>query len=183
MSLKPRQFKECAVCTKPFQVFQSTQKVCSMGCAVKHKQVTEIRRDAKARREATKQQERSAWVDKAQKAFNAYIRARDRYRVCISCGIECGKMNAGHYRTTKAAPQLRFNTYNCHKQCEQCNTYKSANITEYRPNLVIKIGEDRVIALESDQRLASHNIEYLKRVTRIFNKRAKLYRSFPSSIA
>lgn len=80
----------------------------------------------------------------AQIAFNSFIRARDKGLNCISCDKNTGsKVNAGHYKTTAAYPQLRFDEDNCHLQCEKCNSFLSGNIEHYRPNLIKKIGRER----------------------------------------
>ena len=92
------------------------------------------------------------WADKAQIAFNAYIRARDG-KVCISCGTKKPDIQycAGHYRTRKAASQLRYNEDNVHSQCNNyCNMQNSGNIPMYRPALIAKIGQDRHDALISN---------------------------------
>lgn len=97
------------------------------------------------------------YLNDAQTEFNKYIRIRDKAAPCISCGTTnpCIQYAAGHFRTVAAASQLRFNEDNCHKQCNaNCNKHKSGNITEYRINLVKKIGQYRVEQIESDNRLA-----------------------------
>ncbi|MBW5405927.1 recombination protein NinG, partial [Morganella morganii] len=64
----------------------------------------------------------SYFAKQAQTAFNAYIRERDKDLPCISCGRHhTGQYHAGHYRTTKAMPELRFDEDNVHKQCSACN--------------------------------------------------------------
>jgi hypothetical protein len=57
-------------------------------------------------------------------------------------------MNAGHYRSVGACPELRFHPMNVHLQCEHCNSHLSGNIIEYRRRLATKIGVDRVEWLE-----------------------------------
>ena len=90
--------------------------------------------------------DRSYQLKKAQEAFNAFIRERDKGLPCISCGGTGNKMTAGHFKTDKS---LRFHPDNCHGQCWwNCNMNKSGNIAEYRPNLVLKIGDERVEYLE-----------------------------------
>jgi len=119
----------------------------------------------KADRKKLKQlQPLSHWLQLTQRVFNDYIRLRDRDKPCVSCGrSEAISWHAGHYRTTKAASQLRFNEDNCHKQCDRCNVYLSGNIEEYRKELVKRIGEDRVQALENNNELADYNPEVLEK--------------------
>ena len=91
----------------------------------------------------------SYWMKRAQTAFNAWVRARDAGRPCISCGrIHQGQNHAGHYRPAGSNPELRFEPDNCHLQCAPCNSHLSGNLTAYRPALIAKIGLERVEWLE-----------------------------------
>lgn len=81
---------------------------------------------------------------------------------CISCGTKTAfAWHAGHYRTTAAAPQLRFNPDNIWLQCSACNVHKSGNIEAYRAALVELIGEERVLALESNNETHRYTREEL----------------------
>ena len=118
------------------------------------------------------------YIKEAQTAVNKYIRARDSGKPCISCGNLPaqkfgGTMDAGHYRSRGAAGHLRFNTLNIHSQCVRCNRYKSGNAVDYRLELIKRVGVNLVDRLEADNEPKRFNIDYLKRVKRIFNKRAK----------
>lgn len=90
----------------------------------------------------------SYFIKQAQQAFNEFIRYRDREESCISCGRHHeGQYHAGHFRTTGANPELRFNEDNCHRQCAPCNNHLSGNLIAYRPALIAKIGQARFDAL------------------------------------
>jgi hypothetical protein len=124
------------------------------------------------RREAIKS--RSQWLKEAQEAFNAYIRARDYGKPCISCKKNTGaKMNAGHYRSVGAAPELRFNELNVHLQCEHCNSFLSGNIIEYRINLAKQIGIDNLEWLEGPHEPAKYTIEDAKRIKAEYKRKLK----------
>ena len=103
--------------------------------------------------------------------------------MCISCGATnpTGGWNAGHYRAIGSGKgkcnQLRFHVLNCWKQCVHCNRDLSGNQIEYRKSLVKKLGEERVQALENDNRIVKQDVEYLKRVTEIFNRRRRHLRA------
>lgn len=72
----------------------------------------------------------------------------DRHLPCISCGRHHdGQYHAGHFRTTGANPELRFDEDNCHRQCAPCNNHLSGNLISYRPALIAKIGQVRFDAL------------------------------------
>ena len=84
---------------------------------------------------------RSDHLREAQTVFNKFIRLRDEKAPCISCGRHHkGQYHAGHYRSTGACPELRFEELNVHKQCAPCNDHLSWNIVNYRINLIKKIG-------------------------------------------
>ena len=94
------------------------------------------------------------WVQMTQRAVNDYRRELllSHGHGCISCGTMTASVwHAGHYRTTAAAPQLRFTPDNIWLQCPSCNVHKSGNIEAYRSALVEMIGEERVLALESNK--------------------------------
>lgn len=123
----------------------------------------------------------SDYNKEAQAAVNAYIRARDFGKPCISCGAmpeqkRGGTMDAGHYRSRGAASHLRFNVLNIAGQCVRCNRYNSGNAVDFRIGLIERIGVDLVEKLESDNEPRKFDVDYLKRVKRIFNKRARWYK-------
>jgi hypothetical protein len=117
------------------------------------------------------------WMREAQDAFNGFIRVRDAGRPCISCDKPNDgyhQRHASHYRSVKACSALRFNTWNVHASCMQCNAILSGNLVEYRVRLTKKIGAGRVELLDNCNDIARYDIEYLKRVKRIFTKRANM---------
>lgn len=167
--------KKCPICKEHFMPRVPLQKVCSPKCAMEYaKQQSDKaeRKRIKERLDAIKP--RSAWIKEAQAAFNAYIRERDHALPCISCGRHHGGDNhAGHYRTTAAAPQLRYDEDNVHKQCCTCNTYQHGNIVEYRINLIKRIGEERVGRLESDNSVKKYSIDELKEIKETYKNKLK----------
>ncbi len=177
--------KPCRQCGTPFTPKNSLQAACGLECALqiartnRHKEeAARIRKQEKANRKRQREERErvkttSELTREAQTAFNSYIRARDRGKPCVSCGITYGQFHAGHYRTTKAASQLRFHTANCHSQCAQCNNSKSGNIVEYRKELVSRIGEDKVQWLENNQSVVRYDRDYLRRLKKIFRRRAR----------
>ncbi|KSE32250.1 recombination protein NinG [Pseudomonas aeruginosa] len=119
------------------------------------------RREIKARKEKLKS--RAEHLREAQAAFNEFIRLRDADQPCISCGRHHdGQYHAGHYRTVKAHPELRFEPLNVHKQCAPCNNHKSGDIVNYRINLVRKIGAENVEWLEGPHEPLKLTIEEIK---------------------
>jgi len=136
------------------------------------REAEESRKRLRERKAALKT--RSQWAREAQKEFNAYIRERDRALPCISCGRHHqGQWHAGHYRSVGAAPELRFNTLNVHKQCAPCNVHLSSNAVNYRIGLVDRVGIDAVLALESEAGPKRFSIDYLRRMKSVFGRRAR----------
>ena len=177
----------CKHCGVEYVKRAAMQKACTLDCALamarEKRQKAQERENRKVRAKVReKLKTRSEWLREAQAAFNGYIRARDYGKPCISCGssfgdvVFGGKADAGHYRSTGAAPHLRFNLLNCAAQCVRCNRHLSGNVVEYRHGLVRRIGQDRVVELENDNETRKFDIEYLKRLKKIFNKRARYYR-------
>lgn len=167
-----KQYK-CKVCHSDYTKQRMGQKVCSPGCAIqfgrdmkeKSRKVLEKagRIADKAKREALKT--RAEWLKEAQSAFNAYIRARDADRPCISCGRHhTGQWHAGHYLSRGARPELAFHPDNCHKQCAPCNTHLSGNLVLYRVNLIQRIGLERVEWLEGPHPTAHLSIDDIKAI-------------------
>lgn len=115
----------------------------------------------------------SYWMKRAQAAFNAWIRAAKGGQ-CISCGrYHEGQMHAGHYRTTAAAPELRFEPDNVWPQCAPCNTYLSGNLALYRASLIHKIGLDRVEWLEGMHEPKRYRKEDYQDIEKDFKSRLK----------
>ena len=113
-------------------------------------------------------------TQKAQEAFNRYIRERDRGLPCISCGAFHNKMTAGHYKTLGAYPELRFHPDNCHGQCwYNCNRNRSGNIIEYRKGLVERIGIERVEWLEGKHEAQNYTLEDLREIRGWYTEKLK----------
>lgn len=106
----------------------------------------------------------SHWISMTQRAVNDWRREMllSAGHGCISCGTKAAfAWHAGHYRTTAAAPQLRFTDDNIWLQCHACNVHKSGNIEAYRVSLVELIGEERVTALECNNETHRYTREEL----------------------
>ncbi len=106
----------------------------------------------------------SHWMQMTQRAVNDWRRTMllAAGHGCISCGTKTAfAWHAGHYRTTAAAPQLRFNPENIWLQCSACNVHKSGNIESYRAALVELIGEEKVQSLESNNEIHRYTREEL----------------------
>ena len=162
-SLKP---KKCRICGELFLPRTTLQRVCSVKCGAAWAREIKAKEEAKADKlQREKLKTRAMWMREAQAVVNAFIRLRDYGQPCISCGrYHTGKMNAGHYFTTAARPELRFDERNIHAQCEPCNSHLSGNISAYRPRLIAKIGLAAVEELEGPHPPKKYTIEELKAI-------------------
>ncbi len=184
--VKPRICKikdmEGNVCGTSFIPRSSFQVACSPLCAIHKtaqdkakkaaKQAAEQRIAHRAAKERIKTH--GEWTKDAQTAFNAFIRARDAGKPCVSCGRNHdGQYHAGHYRTVGANPELRFNELNVHKQCAPCNDHLHGNLINYRIELIKRIGQDRVDCLEGKHEAAHLSIDDLKQIKADYKRKLK----------
>lgn len=161
---------KCKVCRDPFDKKSSKHICCSMLCAIKYADQLKEKRERQGKQaRIEKLKTASDYRKEAQTAFNAYIRERDAHLPCISCGaasvanhLTGGSWDCGHYRSTGAAPHLRFDERNAHKQCKRCNRDLAGNVVEYRKGLVRRIGAEAVEALEADQSTRKYSAVELK---------------------
>lgn len=167
--------KKCKVCGSLYEPRTSMQVVCGWECAVVHsKKLSDKRKAADLKRDRERLKSKAEWLKEAQAAFNAFIRERDKDLPCISCQkFHNGQYHAGHYRTTKAAPELRFDELNVHKQCSVCNNHLSGNLIAYRQNLILKIGINLVELIEGKHEPAKYTIEDLISIKALYKQKLK----------
>ena len=164
INAKPLKPKTCKSCKSVFTPIKQMQAVCDWRCAASYAESLRIKHEtseAKRVRKETKQKlvaMRSIpqLIAKAQVAFNAYIRWRDRNETCICCGMPYGTnavggdFDCGHYRSRGATGHLRFNEDNAFGQRKYCNTYLSGNVQGMRSGIIKRIGLARVEAIENN---------------------------------
>lgn len=183
---RTRRMKSCAVCKAKFTPIRTFQAVCeNIDCAIAHgksqagqararKALADVgRTELKARKEKLKS--RAEHMKDTQTAFNAWVRARDAGQPCISCGTTADvQYCAGHYRTTAACPELRFEPLNVHLQCNRnCNMGKSGNLLGYRPRLLAKIGAEPLAWLEGPHEPKKYTIDELKALTALYREKTR----------
>lgn len=170
---KPPKPKKCKCCPEKFIPRTTTQTVCSPKCALQlAKQLSSRKQKQQEKAERAAWNKRKAdvkplkhWEDATQRVVNDYIRERDRDLPCISCGTWVTvQWEAGHFRSRGAASHLRYNEDNIHKQCHRCNAELSSNAIPYRAALVVKIGSERVEALENNNTTHRYTREELKSI-------------------
>ena len=169
--------KPCRVCRQDFTPVRPLQVVCGLKCArslpvATRKAEKESRKATRAALEALKPL--SYWVQQAQTAFNAWIRERDKDRPCISCGrFHVGSWDAGHYLTTGARPELRFDEANVHRQCVPCNQHLHGNLVMYRVGLLGRIGLAELTRLEGPHPPRRYRVDDLKAIRADYRARLK----------
>ena len=163
--------KRCKICSEPFEAKLSTfQKTCNnVECLVTFGKKESVRLKQKAFRaekKAYKQRDRGYWLKRVQTEFNKYIRNRDSQDPCISCKrYHTGQYHAGHYMSVGGhSAELRYDEENCHKQCSVCNNYRSVNLSQYRTNLIDKIGLSAVERLEGPHDPKKYTIDELQKL-------------------
>lgn len=169
----------CKNCKKKFEPKTFLQKYClELECIavmredLKRLEQRKWNKEKKVRKEKLKT--RPEHLNDLQIIFNTFIRLRDKDLPCVSCGTFNGKMNAGHYRSVGSCPELRFNELNVWKQCEYCNTYLSANLINYRIELVKRIGLENVEFLErKDHKELKLTVDEIKEMQQHYKNKIK----------
>lgn len=128
---------------------------------------------AETRRRKRELKPMHAFTGPAQLEFNRFIRLRDYFEPCISCGKDdVLEWHAGHFLSVGSHPELRFNEDNVHKQCSQCNTHKSGNQLKYRQQLVAKIGLPKVEQLETQTGQLKLTREQITELRKLYKSKA-----------
>ena len=106
----------------------------------------------KGKKESLREQTKkiTEYESEAKKAFQLWIRQRDKDYPCISCGVKNTELwDGGHFFKAELFSGLIFNEMNCHKQCRKCNRFLNGNELQYRKGLIERYGESFVSELES----------------------------------
>ena len=179
--------KECKYCNEFVLVDSGVQTPGGFFCCIDHaiafanEKTVKKRKKVQRTKDNQKREELKTYgklQDEAAKAAQFYARMRDHGNPCISCGKHkrvkvCGSVyDGGHYRSKGSAKHLSLYTLNIHLQCVRCNRFEGGN-SDYRINLVKKLGVEKVEAIESDQRPRKYSREDLVRIKKIFNKKAR----------
>jgi predicted transcriptional regulator with HTH domain len=111
---------------------------------------------------------------KAQRYFNAYIRERDKNKLCVSCDKPLGsKYDAGHYFST-SHKNVTFNENNVHGQCVACNQHKHGNLLNYQIGIEKRIGGEKLIKLhEEAHKVRKYTREELKQIIEKYKQKKK----------
>jgi hypothetical protein len=126
---------------------------------LKKAQISARKITEKTQREKRKQQKesiksKSFFEKQLQSEINSVVRLIDSEKGCISCehgwdSTWTRQRHAGHFFTTKAHPNLRYNLFNIFGQCSICNNYLSGNERAYEKGLIKHYGQDMLNAVKS----------------------------------
>ena len=117
---------------------------------------------------------RAKAVALAQSAVNAYVRARDEGMPCISCG-EMKPLQAGHYWSVGARPEMRFDEANIHGQCSRCNIDLAGNREAFRAGIVDRLGSELADDLDTPTPAQKWTLDELREIRAIAEaKRAEI---------
>ena len=171
--------KKCKYCKSEFKPFRTTQKHClSKDCVNKEIMHQEAKKWHKRKSEMKDRLlNRTDYLKKAQKTFNAYIRHRDSGKEGISCGkpMKAGNIDAGHLWSSGGHSFLRFNEMNVNAQCSRpCNKDKSGDVNNYRLRFVHRWSQDDLDWLDANaHREKKWSIDELKEIISIYSKKIK----------
>jgi hypothetical protein len=185
--------KPCPICRAEYRQFSSLDPGCSPECKAEVRRQRERQKAAKEERRETraalvKLRTVRDWTKLADAEFAKFIRLRDEFQPCISCGtydvthaLRGGLgWDCGHFRSKGAAPELRYDEANAHKQCKRCNggsnhyaRKRQVVSVEYRERLVARIGLAEVERLEGPYEPKRYRIEELTGIRDAYRSKAK----------
>jgi hypothetical protein len=149
--------KRCRHCKKPFEPkFSTLEACCSPPCAIAYAKAaspTRLAADVRKARAAEKREHRAAKVKAmtvnalyavAQRAVNAFVRFRDRFKGCISCPSSRVD-DAGHMFPIGSkwrCHPIRLDPRLINGQCRKCNSYVGGgNLHGYLEGLERRYGK------------------------------------------
>jgi hypothetical protein len=146
--------RRCKVCKTIFEPKQFLQATCDFKCAIEYSKILKANKEKLEWKKTKtilkdKLKTLTQFEAEAKKAFQKWIRLRDKDLPCISCTtFETDLFDGGHFKKAEIYSGVIFNEMNCHKQCRKCNRFLGGNELMYREGLVKRYGEQTVIELE-----------------------------------
>ena len=171
----------CKNCKEKFEAKHFNQKYCFKSECVKvWVKTAKVENWKKEKKKMVSDLETvQSLVKKAQKYFNAYIRARDIAKgyPCISCGkpLRKGNIDAGHYFSANDHYAVRYSEYNVHAQCSRpCNKDKSGDLLNYQIGIEKRIGGEELFKLhEIAHKTRKYTREELKDIIEEYKQKTK----------
>jgi hypothetical protein len=147
--------KPCKNCGKDFNQTRPLQAVCSWRCGYERTMKLKEKKQALESSELAKTKDNLKTKSETlvlQTLINKIVRKIDSGWDCISCDnlmsfskgyrTRVGVINAGHYVSVGSNCSLRFNLWNIHAQCINCNKDKWGNGAMYYKGLRKRFGAD-----------------------------------------
>ena len=169
--------RKCVVCKEKFTPQNNTQIVCSPSCSLEYLK-KQRSKEWKEQKKVIKQslETKSDVLKAAQIVFNTYIRLRDKDKNCVSCDKKLvgNDVNASHFFSVGAYPNLRFNEDNVHNSCISCNQHKHGNQKEYDLRLPNRIGIEKYNKLLEDRnKPLKMSLDEVKELIYIYKEKIK----------
>lgn len=158
----------CKHCKEKYEQYEFNNKYCKEIDCQTQKALSKLSKIKKQEQKDWNQKKReikktlktkSDYEKDLERIFNQFIRERDYDLQCVSCSAESGtyKLTAGHFFPAGSYKNVRFNEDNVHGQCWfNCNKNRHGNLQEYRPQLILRIGQERFDELERYAREPRH---------------------------
>lgn len=179
--------KKCCGCKQRFPSEQMIKLPAgnfhSMECAIEYGRNKAYKNKTKEMKAKYKPKPKASIKDEAQKAFNEYVRYRDKDQPCINTNQpvawDGNESDAAHFISRAANNAMRFDLRNVHKATKASNKEQEKYIHDYRENLKERLGEARFKQFEADAKYwrthqRNFSKEYLERVKRIFRKKKRV---------
>lgn len=167
----------CKNCKDKFEAKHFNQKYCFKSECVKVWVKSAKQKNWKKEKKELKEQLETvqSLTKKAQTYFNAYIRARDKHKTCVSCDKPLGsKFDAGHYYSAGGFGSVRFNELNVHGQCVYCNQHLHANLLNYQIGIEQRIGGEALIELhEQAHQVRKYTRQELRDIIETYKRKIK----------
>lgn len=193
---------KCPICKKKYEPKHSEIEPCPQySCRVimYEKANKKLKQKAEKEKKIAKKQMKESLLTKSdyekllQTEINTICRLIDKGHLCISSDRELGKKHdAGHFRSRKSAPSIRFNLLNIWAQSVEQNKHKSGNTLGYIENIKrlygIEIVEE-IINLKDKYSNLILSIDKIKEATIIARnivkelKSADLFYSLPERLS
>lgn len=125
--MKPPKPKKCKVCGNEFNPFKSTERVCSMQCALSGAKVV-VRGQNKAAVDKVVKElkaKNTDWREKLQVKLQEIARLIDYGQPCLAKGNKPKQTHGGHIWSKGAHSNIALNLHNIHRQSAQSNHFQS----------------------------------------------------------
>lgn len=168
---------KCKYCKEQFEKVAPKQRVCMSDECLKRFSNEVKQKEWAIKKKALKEelQTVSDLTKIAQKYCNDFIRLRDKDEQCISCDKQLkGKFDAGHYFESSRYISVRFDEFNIHGQCVNCNKHRHGNLLEYQIGIEKRIGGIELFELHRKAHIKkTWSKEELKEIIDIYKKKKK----------